>query len=182
MIKSSSVSCKETDFTKIILDKAPCTKPLNSNLLLEVDSDSSSQKSSECQKGCDNSAEARLGVSSIKKIDDEGSSLEKEDKVRVNTVRTQFYALNERFEQLLKFKPIRKLHLWQTEMNMPASYNIFSSFKIEEKIYSMDEQIKQLEIQLDLKDYYDIKRPTVVFFSMANRQLKVTRFDLLSEL
>ena len=46
----------------------------------------------------------------------------------------------------------------------------------------MDEQIKQLEIQLDLKDYYDIKRPTVVFFSLVNKQLKVARFDLLSEI
>jgi hypothetical protein len=77
--------------------------------------------------------------STIKKIDYEGHSLEKEDKHRVNTVRTSFYALNEKFEQLLKFKPIRKLHLWQTEMNMPASYNIFQSFKIEERIHSMDE-------------------------------------------
>ena len=46
----------------------------------------------------------------------------------------------------------------------------------------MDDQIKQLEIQLDLKDYYDIKRPTVVFFSFVNKQLKVTRYDLLSEM
>ena len=121
-------------------------------------------------------------VSNIKKLDDESASLEKEDKIRVNTARTQFYTLNERFEQLLKFKPIRKLHLWQTEMSMPAAYNIFQSFKIEEKIYSMDEQIKQLEIQLDLKDYYDIKRPTVVFFSLVNKQLKVARNDLHSEI
>ena len=47
-------------------------------------------------------------------------------------------------------------------MHMPAAYKIFESFKVEEKIHSMDEQIKQLEAQLDLKDYYDIKRPTVV--------------------
>lgn len=64
---------------------------------------------------------------------------------------------------------------------MPASYNIFQSFKVEEKIHSMDEQIKLLENQLDLKDYFDIKRPTVVQFSMVNNQLKATRFDLLSE-
>lgn len=28
----------------------------------------------------------------------------------------------------------------------------------------MEDQIKQLEAALDLKDYYDIKRPTVVYF------------------
>jgi hypothetical protein len=38
-----------------------------------------------------------------------------------------------------------------------------------------------LEIELDLKDYYDIKRPTVVFFSEKGKQkLSVTRFDILS--
>ena len=35
--------------------------------------------------------------------------LEKQDKQRVQSVRTQFYQLNEKFEQFLKFKPIRKL-------------------------------------------------------------------------
>jgi hypothetical protein len=34
---------------------------------------------------------------------------------------------------------------------------------------------------LDLKDYYDIKRPTVVQFTMINNSLKVTRYDLLSD-
>lgn len=37
-------------------------------------------------------------------------------------------------------------------------------------------------MQLDLKDYYDIKRPTVVLFSYIHKQLKVVRFDLLSEM
>jgi hypothetical protein len=50
--------------------------------------------------------------------------------------------LNEKFEKLLKFKPLLKIHLMQTEMHMPASYNIFQSFKVEDKIHSMDEQIK----------------------------------------
>ncbi len=52
-------------------------------------------------------------------------NLEKEDKIRVNGVRTSFYVINERFEQLLRFKPITKLHLWQTELNLVSSYNIF---------------------------------------------------------
>jgi hypothetical protein len=44
------------------------------------------------------SRDSNRGVSNIKKIEDEGTSLEKEDKIKVNVVRTQFYALNERFE------------------------------------------------------------------------------------
>jgi hypothetical protein len=43
----------------------------------------------------------------------------------VATVRTAFYQLNERFEQLLKFKPIRKLSLWQTEMDLQQAYAVF---------------------------------------------------------
>jgi predicted enzyme involved in methoxymalonyl-ACP biosynthesis len=124
-----------------------------------------------------------LSSINIKKVEIEGDSqsLEKEDKQRISNVRTQFYSLNEKFEKLLKFKPLLKIHLMQTEMHMPASYNIFQSFKLEEKIHSMDEYIRQLEVQLDLKDYYDIKRPTVVQFTMINNSLKVTRYDLLSD-
>lgn len=72
--------------------------------------------------------------------------------------------MNERFEQLLKFKPIRKLSLWQTEIDLQAAYSIFQTVKLEERGQSLNEQIKQLENVLDLRDYYDIKRPTVVFF------------------
>jgi len=46
---------------------------------------------------------------------------EKEDRSRLGTVRTLFYNLNERFEHLLKFKPIRKINLWSVEMNIEAS-------------------------------------------------------------
>ena len=41
-----------------------------------------------------------------------------------------------------------------------------------------------MELELDLKDYYDIKRPTVVFFSngsQSSSQLNITRYDILSE-
>jgi hypothetical protein len=31
-------------------------------------------------------------------------------------------------------------------MNLEASYEIFSAFKIEENLHSMDDEIKQLEI------------------------------------
>lgn len=91
---------------------------MNNNLLVmnsDSDSCSSSQKSEPLASTTTN----------IKKIEIGSQSLEKEDKQRVNTVRTQFYALNEKFEQLLKFKPLLKVHLMQTEMHMPASYNIF---------------------------------------------------------
>lgn len=62
---------------------------------------------------------------------------------------------------------------------------------------TFDEKIRSLELLLDLKEYYDIKRPTIVFFSnptanhrslatskwcnVSNQQLMVTRYDILSE-
>ena len=95
---------------------------------------------------------------------EETESIEKEDRRKVQNIRTRFYQLNERFEHILKFQPIRKLQMWQTEMNLDASYNIFSAVKLEEKVKPLNEHLKELELQLDLRDYYDIKRPTVVFF------------------
>jgi hypothetical protein len=39
-----------------------------------------------------------------------------------------------------------------------------------------------MELELDLKDYYEIKRPTVVFFNaQSSQQLNVTRYDILSD-
>ena len=94
MIKCTATSAQ--DLLPSLLDQKPIKPNLNKDLLLEVDSDTSSQKSlsedkiaPQCLTG---------SVSNIKKIDDEGTSLEKEDKLKVNVVRTQFYALNERFE------------------------------------------------------------------------------------
>lgn len=122
MIKSTASSCNQDLLPQMIEPKL--IKPsLNKDLLLEVDSDTSSQKSLSDDKMTPPCLTG--GVSNIKKTEDEGASLEKEDKLKVNAVRTQFYALNERFEQLLKFKPIRKLHLWHTEMNLESTYNIF---------------------------------------------------------
>ena len=145
MIKSSATNPQKDTaivepFTLII--EMPQKLTLNKDLLLEVDSDSSSQKSIGLLSSTEDKNASSLTinrVSNIKKIEDEGSSLEKEDKIKINAVRTQFYALNERFEQLLKFKPIRKLNLWSTEMNLEAAYQIFSAFKIEESLYSMDD-------------------------------------------
>ena len=56
-------------------------------------------------------------------------------------------------------------------------------FKVKEEPESIDEQVKLLESQLDLKDYYDIKRPCAVFFSQpkSSSTVTVSRFDLLCE-
>lgn len=78
------------DVTTTAGTKAP-PKLLNKDLLLEVDSDTSSQKSITLSDDLkDGALTTRIvgGISNIKKIDDVGSSLEKEDKVRVNAVRT----------------------------------------------------------------------------------------------
>lgn len=78
-------------------------------------------------------------ISKSNDSDGDSSSLEKEDKKRVNVIRTDFYQLNEKFEQLLKFKPLKQLQLWTLEYNLMASYHIFHSLKLEEKVHSMSE-------------------------------------------
>lgn len=52
-------------------------------------------------------------------------------------------------------------------MDTDAAYEMLKAFKVSEAVESLDEQVKQLESNLDLKDYYDIKRPTVVFFTQG---------------
>lgn len=42
---------------------------------------------------------------------------------------------------------------------------MFKAFKVKEYPESFEEHIKALEQQLDLKEFYDIKRPTAVIFS-----------------
>ncbi len=90
---------------------------------------------------------------------------ESEDRNRLNQVRAVFYQLNERFEQLLKFKSFRSVNLYKTQMNLDAAYEMMKTFKIDEEVESFDEHIKVFEQQLDLKDYYDIKRPIALFFT-----------------
>ena len=65
-------------------------------------------------------------------------------------------------------------------MNLDSSYNIFSAIKLEEKVEPLNEQMKELEILLDLREYYDIKRPTVVFFRRNSKQIRVKKFDIMS--
>jgi hypothetical protein len=50
-------------------------------------------------------------------------------------------------------------------MNLDAAYEMMKTFKIDEEVESFDEHIKVFEQQLDLKDYYDIKRPIALFFT-----------------
>lgn len=111
--------------------------------------------------------------------------LEAEDRTRLNQVRSVFYHLNERFEQLLKFKPVRSVKSYKTSMNLDAAYEMMNAFKIDEETESFEEHIKSFEQQLDLKDYYDIKRPIALFFTQSSSQktstLTVSRFDLLCE-
>jgi hypothetical protein len=90
---------------------------------------------------------------------------EKEDRDKLNSVRTIFYQINERFEQLLKFRPLRKVESMRVEMDLEAAYSLLQAFRMEACVFSLEEQVKGLETQLDLKEYYDIKRPTVVFFA-----------------
>lgn len=56
------------------------------------------------------------------------------------------------------------------DVNLETSYKSLSSLSIEDRIYSFEDKIRQMELELDLKDYYEIKRPTVVFFSAQSFQ------------
>lgn len=144
----------------------------------EVDSDSCSQSSDQIKQS------PSLGESlpsDLQKVDEEVQNLEKEDKQRLGAVRSLFYALNERFEQLLRFKVFSRLRLFQTELNMAATYRVFDAFRVEERVHSMEEQLKELQAVLDLKDYFEIKRPTVVYFHEQNGHVHVSRIDLLSD-
>jgi hypothetical protein len=39
----------------------------------------------------------------------------------------------------LKFKPLRKVNIWETEMNLDAAYSMFKAFKMEERTESFDD-------------------------------------------
>ena len=73
----------------------------------------------------------------------------------------------------------------RVEVSLEESYESLKSVSVDEdSILSFDERIKELELELDLKEYYDIKRPTIVFFggnARGGHQVNVTRYDLLSE-
>ena len=90
---------------------------------------------------------------------------EKDDKNRLTNVKSLFFQLNEKFEQLLKFKGLTSVQLWQTEMDTAGAREMLKTFKVSEYCESFEEQVKQLEHQLELKEYYDIKRPQAIIFS-----------------
>ena len=62
---------------------------------------------------------------------------------------------------------------------------MFKAFKVDEETESFEDQIKQFEMKLDLKDYYDIKRPIALFLTQwpnqKSRTVTISRFDLLCE-
>ena len=64
----------------------------------------------------------------------------------------------------MKFKAIRRIQLSSVDINIEKSYQSLQSLRIDDRIHSYEDKIRKLELELDLKDYYDIKRPTVVFF------------------
>ena len=101
---------------------------ISCNVLLEEDlaptKSSSSNADVASQKRREEAACPNSDIRKIIEKDDE-STLEKEDKKRIMATRSMFYSLNEKFEQLLKFKPIRKLQLWQVEVNLAAAYTMF---------------------------------------------------------
>eukprot|EP00347_Sterkiella_histriomuscorum_P014492 403360670 len=171
---------------------------LNKDILLDVDSSDSLSLKSDSDQSCNNqklrkqqqennlcinsSSNSSLVFRELQKVDvGEIESLEQEDKTRVNQVRNQFYSINQKFEQLLKFKSIQKINLWQTELNLEQTYNVFSTFKINEVQQSFEDEVRDFEAQLDLKDYYDVQRPQVVYLSYQNKQLKATKIDILSD-
>lgn len=111
-------------------------------------------------------------------------SLEDLDKLLLQNVRSEFYKFNTQFEQILKFKPIRKITLYDIVIDLQISYSSLKSLRIDDRLFSCEDKIRMLELELDLKDYYDIKRPTIVFFSNPyynSQSLNVTRYDILSE-
>jgi len=78
-------------------------------------------------------------------------------------------------------------------MDMAAAKEMFRTFKVTEFCESFEEQVKLLEHQLELKEYYDIKRPQAVIFSQMaqasnvktdqkkQQVITVSHFDLLCE-
>ena len=53
---------------------------------------------------------------------DEFVSAEHFDKLLLQDIRTEFYKYNTQFEQVLKFKPIRKVHTSRVEVSLEKSY------------------------------------------------------------
>ena len=48
--------------------------------------------------------------------------MENFDKLLLQDIRTEFYKFNTEFEQILKFKPIRKIQISHIELNLDKAY------------------------------------------------------------
>lgn len=58
-------------------------------------------------------------------------------------IRTEFYRCNSLFEQVLKLKPIRKVHMSRVEVCLEESYDLLNSVSIDEDaVLSFDQRIK----------------------------------------
>jgi hypothetical protein len=53
---------------------------------------------------------------------DEYISIEHFDKLLLQNCRTEFYQFNNDFEQILKFKPIRKINVSKVDISLEESY------------------------------------------------------------
>jgi len=58
---------------------------------------------------------------------------------------------------------------------------VLNSLRLEEKEEVLSEEIKQMEEEIDMREYYEIKRPTVVFFEGDQEGVKAKRYDVISE-
>lgn len=79
-------------------------------------------------------------------------------------MRAQFYLLNEKFEGFLNLRPIKSINLQEVEFEKESVLRVLNSLRLEEKEEVLSEEIKQMEEEIDMREYYEIKRPTVVFF------------------
>ena len=65
------------------------------------------------------------------------------DKLMLQDIRSEFYRCNSLFEQVLKFKPIRKVHMSRVEVSLEESYEALKSVSVDEDaVLSFDERIK----------------------------------------
>ena len=72
--------------------------------------------------------------------------------------------LNEKFEGFLNLRPIKSINLQEVEFEKESVLRVLNSLRLEEKEEVLSEEIKQMEEEIDMREYYEIKRPTVVFF------------------
>lgn len=70
--------------------------------------------------------------------EDDPLSPEHGDRLRLQEIRSEFYKFNSDFEQILKFKPIRKVNLSKIELNLEKSYEAMTGIQIDQNLLSFD--------------------------------------------